>query len=130
MLKIEHNEYLDTFKGYIGEEKVCELNLYEESSDDERRNEDSVFWLNGIYTSEGHQSKGYARKLIEEAIQIYGKILISKATEYEHKQNNDDTARHLTDDGAALVTRLVSHGVIEREWLVNPFGSYYDENDL
>lgn len=129
-MKIEHDEFNYIFKGYIGEEVVCELNLYEDSCDDERLIEDSVFWLNGIYTKEGHKLKGYARELIEEAIKIYGKIIISKAPAYLYKQYGDNTARELTDDGAKFVNSLVFHGIIKIEWLVNPFGSNYDENDF
>lgn len=79
------------------------------------------YWLNGIYTTEGYFRRGYATLLIQEAIAEYGKVYVSIATEYEHKQRGDDTARQLTDQGAKLVNKLKTLDVLKQEWFMNPF---------
>lgn len=111
----------ENFEVTIDDITVCELNLWEESYDDDWRQAESVFWLNGIYTKHGHDRKGYATKLIEAAIEVHGKILISSASSMEHKDRGDTTARELTDEGAIFVKALVNKGIINPEWIVNPF---------
>lgn len=104
---------------------VCELNLWEESFDDDLWQFESRYWLNGIETDPAHFRNGYATKLIKEAIKFHGKIFISSASPMEHKDRGDSTARELTEEGAKLVKDLVKKGIVKREWVFNPFGSGY-----
>lgn len=121
-MRIEHNEFTNDFLGYIGDEKVCELNIFAENEEcDDEYYKEPRYWLNGIYTKEGYRKKGYAKSLIQKAISKYGEIYISIAQEYEHKQRGDDTARQLTDDGAILVNSLKAKGILKPEWFINPF---------
>lgn len=122
--QIKYDEYNHTFKGFVDGEKVSSLELWQDE-------ETGDFWLNGIYVDkEENYGKGYASSLIREALKYYDAIYVSTAPDYEHKQNGDTTARELTIDGATLVKNLKSRGVLKEEWFVNPFGSYFpDEND-
>lgn len=121
-MKIIYNDYTHDFKGYIDEIKVCELNIFAENEDcDDDFYQEPKYWLNGIYTNEGYERNGYATQLIKEAINKYGEIYISKASEYEHKQRGDNTARQLTEDGAALVNKLKKSNILKEEWFINPF---------
>jgi hypothetical protein len=121
-MEINYDDFNHTFKGYIGNVKVCELNIFTENEDcDDEYYKEPRYWLNGIYTTEGYGKNGYATLLIQEAINVYGELYVSTATEYEHKQRGDDTARQLTDDGAILVNRLKAKGILKSEWFINPF---------
>ena len=118
-LKIEHCDCNHIFEGYIGPVKVCELFLYDDYN--------GLFWLNGIFTEKGYKRKGYATQLIIDAIENYGEVYVSTAPQCEHNDHNDDTARYLSDEGASLVNKLVSNGILKDEWLKNPFR--YEEYD-
>ena len=83
---------------------------------------DTLYWLNGIYVDEAYQRKGIATKLIRRAIKEFGKVYVSKASQMQHKQNNDNSARELCDDGALLVNKLIERKIIKRKWMINPFG--------
>lgn len=121
-MRIEHNEFTNDFLGYIGDKKVCELNIFAENEDcDDDYYQEPRYWLNGIYTTEGYGRKGYATLLIQEAINVYGELYVSTATEYEHKQRGDDAARQLTDEGAFLVNKLKNKNILKKEWFINPF---------
>jgi hypothetical protein len=125
MVTIEHDEFNHHYEMKNDHEVVCELDLFEEETFDG----DYKYWLNGIYTKVGHELNGYTQTLIEKAIDDYGEIYISYATAYEHKTNNDTTARELTEDGAKLVSRLKKKGTLKDNWFVNPFGGYDDSLD-
>jgi hypothetical protein len=121
--QIKYDDHNHSFKGYVDNEKVSSLELWEDD-------ETGLFWLNGIYVDkEENYGKGYASSLIRAALKHYDTIYVSIASSYEHKQNGDTTARELTADGATLVNNLKSTGVLKAEWFVNPFCSYFpDEN--
>lgn len=121
-MNIEYCDVYHTLQGYLDNVKVCELNIFVENEDCDNDNyKEPRYWLNGIYTTFSYERKGYATQLIKEAINKYGEIYISKASEYEHKQRGDNTARQLTEDGAALVNKLKDRGVLKTEWFINPF---------
>lgn len=121
MATIEHDDVNHRYEMRdANNDIVCELDLLEEETNDG----DYKYWLNGIYTKEGHKRNGYAQKLIERAIDDYGTVYISSASAYEHKTNDDSSARELTEDGASLVNGLKQKGILLDDWFVNPFGSY------
>lgn len=119
LTSIVYNDIYHTFVGYIGNEKVCTLDLYEEEYIDS--GQDPIYWLNGIYTEDKYQKNGYARDLVKEALKCYGKFYISTATDYEHKQRGDNTSRELTTEGAKFVNKLKSEGILNSDWFINPF---------
>jgi GNAT superfamily N-acetyltransferase len=121
-MKIEYDEYNYNFKGYVENIQVSELNIWVEGNEHESRHHNNPrHWINGINTKQEYRKKGYARRLIKEAISKYGTVFISTASAFEHNQGNDNSARHLTDDGRALMQRLKEKDILQPEWFINPF---------
>ena len=121
-MEIKYDDFNHDFIGYVDGIKVCELNLLAENEDcGEEFYPEPRYWLNGIYTTKGHSRNGYATQLIVEAIDKYREVYVSTATDFEHKQRSDNSARQLTVDGASLMKRLKDINILKSEWFVNPF---------
>lgn len=60
--------------------------------------------------------------MIKSAIKESGEVHISTANQTQHKDNNDNTARYLCDDGADLVKELIERKLIKKNWMKYPFG--------
>jgi GNAT superfamily N-acetyltransferase len=121
-MKIVYDDFNHNFIGYVDGRKVCELNLFEENEDcDEEFYKEPKYWLNGIYTIKEHCRNGYATQLIKKAIDKYRVVYVSTATDYEHKQRGDNSARELTIEGALLTNKLKEKNILKSEWFINPF---------
>ena len=107
------------FQAYVGNTEVGTLDIL---IDEDEISGEVSYWLNGIYVKKEFQRQGIATKLIKRAIDEFGEVFVSSASQWEHKQNDDNSARELTDYGAALVKKLLKNRVLKEEWLVNPFG--------
>ncbi len=105
---------IDSFEAFENDNKVGNLDIM---SDDNGLN-----WLNGIEVNISHRRKGIATKLIKRAIKEYGAVYVSTASQTQHDDNNDDSARYLCDDGADLVNKLIERKVLKKKWMKNPFG--------
>jgi GNAT superfamily N-acetyltransferase len=109
-IKNKDNEY---FEAYDNVRKIGSLDIF---TDDEGLN-----WLNGIEVNLAYRRKGVATMLIEKAIDELDDVYISTASQTQHNDNNDNTARYLCDDGASLVNKLIERKVIKKKWMKNPF---------
>lgn len=107
---------VDYFEAFYEGNKIGNLDIY---IDDEGLN-----WLDGIEVKKENRRKGIATKLIKRAIKEYGEIFISTASQTQHNENNDNTARYLCNDGAELVNKLLERKVIKKKWMRNPFGEH------
>lgn len=114
-VKIEFSG-LDYFEAIVDDKKVGNLDIY---TDDNGLN-----WLNGIEVNIKYRRKGIATKMIKRAIKEFGEVYISTASQTQHNDNNDFTARYLCDDGADLVNKLIERKIVKRKWMKNPFGDY------
>ncbi len=114
-------EFDDTcyFQAFLDNIKVGTLDIM---IDEDEFGGDTKYWLNGIYVEKDFQRKGIATKLIKRAIKEFGEVIVSTASQWEHKQNNDSSARELCDDGADLVNKLLERKIIKKTWMINPFG--------
>ncbi len=70
--------------------------------------------------------------MIQKALEIYGCIYISKASQLEHDENsNNADDRYLTKEGAALVSGCIRKNILMDEWVINPFNNenedYYND---
>lgn len=119
-LIIKYDETNHKFFGYVNCIEVGHLALLEETIGSDE-NPSTIFWLNGIYC-ENNKRQGYATKLLMRAIEEYGIVLISSAITQQHKDNNDSSARELTDEGAKFINRMRTKGIVKENWMRNPFG--------
>jgi len=104
------------FKATIDGKEVGNLDIYEDDND--------LFWLNGIDVNKAFRRNGIATKMIKRAIKEYGEVYISIASQNQHNDNNDNTARYLCDDGADLINKLLERNIIKKKWMKNPFVEY------
>lgn len=108
------------FEAYDGDKKVGELEIMHEWA--EMPGQVERHWLNGVYiTDPKYHRKGIATQLVREAVNAFGELHVSSADAWEHKQHNDNSARELTDDGAALVNSCLAKGILQQSWMINPF---------
>lgn len=91
--------------------------------------DDGNMWLMYVITPAQFQRRGYAAMLMRAAVAEHGAIYVSQAGQQEHEQRDDDDTRWLTDDGAAFVNRCVAKGILQQQWLVNPFWQEEDFDD-
>lgn len=122
-IKIEFDD-TNYFQAFVNDIEVGTLDIM---IDEDEFSGDTKYWLNGIYVDKAYQRKGIATKLIRSAIKEFGVIHVSNASQIQHKQNHDNTARELCDDGADLVNKLIERKIIKKKWMINPFREeYYD----
>lgn len=115
-IKFDDSSY---FEAFLDNKKVGTLDVMIE---EDEFGGDTLYWLNGIYVTNTYQKKGIATKLIKRAIKEFGKVYVSTASEMQHKQNGDSSARQLCDDGASLVNKLIERKILKKRWMINPFG--------
>lgn len=70
--------------------------------------EEGVQWINYIEVHAGARRRGIGTRLLQRAIDEYGKLYAS--TQPADMDNGGDT-RHLTDEGDALVSRCIDRGM-------------------
>lgn len=85
------------------------LELYEDQNGDQ--------WINHIETAPQAQRCGLATRLCVMAIQQYGTLYASNS---QYDPGGDDDTRHLSQEGAALVTRLIQRNIMQAGWLRAP----------
>ncbi|TCO01020.1 GNAT family N-acetyltransferase [Natronoflexus pectinivorans] len=116
IIKFDDDSY---FQAYIGNNEVGTLDIL---IDEDEFSGEISYWLNGIYVNKEFQRQGIATELIKKAIDEFEEVFVSSASQWEHKQNGDTSARELCDDGADLVNKLIERKIIKKEWMINPFG--------
>jgi GNAT superfamily N-acetyltransferase len=103
-----HGHYWAILPGYP-QFQIGTLALYEDNNDDQ--------WINHIVVLPQFQRMGVARRLVQRAIQEHGHIYASNSP---HDPGGDDDTRHLSQEGAALVTGLIVGGIMHANWLRPP----------
>lgn len=119
-----------TFQVMVGDEvEVAYLSLYEDIGNEE---DEPRYWLNILDMDPEYREKGYAEKLVKQAIDYYGSIYVSTASEQEHEEHEgrERTSRALDEDKRKIVDALVAKGIIRKSWLRNPFEPFEEEDEL
>ena len=115
-LRIE-NDGNDLWTGFVGDVRVAE---FEYRYDDAGR-----VWLAHASTRNDWQRQGIGRRMIAAAVDYYGEVWASTAGAAEE---SDDDTRHLSQEGAALVTSCVRAGIMRPSWVRNPYCDLLDED--
>jgi GNAT superfamily N-acetyltransferase len=82
---------------------------------------DDRLWLTHIDTDAAYQRRGIGLRMLQAAVDEYGAVWASSASQGEHTAQEEDDTRYLTEEGAALVNAAVARGILRPEWVVNPF---------
>jgi GNAT superfamily N-acetyltransferase len=67
--------------------------------------DDEGYWVNHVEVHERYRRRGIATMLVKAACKRHGKIYFSRQT--KDQCTDDDDTRYMTDDGAALASKLV-----------------------
>jgi hypothetical protein len=111
---------------YTGEQKikveiVCEFEYYKDIF--------NQIWVNKISTHGDLQGKGYGTFMIQKALEVYGIIYFSNASQFECKNYSNDKQndyRYTTDnfedsDFGKFTYSLIKKGIIDTFCIKNPF---------
>lgn len=99
---------------------VAEFDYYE---DDNGRK-----WINQMYVNNKFQRRGIGSHMIKLAVQEYGEVYASSGSKMDGSDDDSDT-RYLSNEGASLINSCIKKGIMKKEWLLNPYFSYEDDND-
>ncbi|MED1902528.1 GNAT family N-acetyltransferase [Bacillus thuringiensis] len=111
----------DTWCGYINDTMVAEFDYYE---DDNGRK-----WINQMYVNNKFQRRGIGSHMIKLAVQEYGEVYASSGSKMDGSDDDSDT-RYLSNEGASLINSCIKKGIMKKEWLLNPYFSYEDDDDF
>jgi|GEM_PF-5329348 len=83
--------------------------------------DDGTYWVWHLDTQAAFQNQGIGLFLMREAVNHYGQVLASRAGKDQHEMRDDEDIRYLSTEGAALVNAAIRSGIMQPDWLVNPF---------
>ena len=111
MLHIKNVEKLE-WKAYYNDVEVGQAKYYIDQNGD--------YWVEDISVVCAHWLKGYATELILAAITEYGQVYFSDTSRSEFNTKyprHGYDSRYLTEDGRALVEKLINKKLIPADWL-------------
>lgn len=76
-------------------------------------------WINFIEVEQDFQRRGIGLSLLSHAVDKHGEIYAAVDMQASEETGEDDT-RHLSEQGAALVSSAVRNGILKEEWCFNP----------
>lgn len=100
-------QFGNTFEASLTGGNVISHVEFEDFGDDEYEE----YWLVDASTRQEYQRRGFARQLVANAVNYYGVVFASLATQQEHEDYDDSDTRYLTHEGAALVNSCIRHGI-------------------
>lgn len=113
----------DTCEAYLNDNKIAEIGFYVDNNDNK--------WINSMHVDENYRRKGIASKLMQLAVQEYGEVYASSASKMDEDEYGDDfDTRHLSIEGADFVTSCIKRGILKQEWVLNPYYSYEEDEEL
>lgn len=115
------------WEGRIDNKLICEFNYLKDNQG---------YWINYMCTNEEYRNKGYGfgTKMIEAAINEYGKILVNNLSRlefnakkhsienYTFETNRSDTRYPMDDALMKFINKCIDKKIVKKEWVLSPFG--------
>lgn len=118
--RIEIEDSGGSYEASYDGENAGSLELFE---DRERRQ-----WINYINVEPEFQRRGIGMSLLSHAVAEHGRIYAAVGMQSSEETGEEDT-RHLSTEGAALVTSAVRNGILNEAWCFNPATHHPDQMD-